>query len=350
MAFRRTLRMKLVFVTAMFFLVFITMSRRLLRTCGKDNTDCRAEIVPSHLEIPIYVLVLSSNPRSGSTFLAEMLSRIEQSVLFFEPLWTQESKPCIQDSACVERFLLDTFSCNFTGQFEAWLKSKPIFLRYFSPEAYECSTNLEDETIQKCIGNLTLRQICMDSKIRIVKSVRARMHSFARVMLDRKVNFKLIHLTKDPRGVMESIRHFPKWNQDPTKRCKGLEQDLDTYEVFSDRYPSKVLRVSYEMLCLQPSKEISKILGFIFETPPFVPASVEEYINSHTNMMWGKDSLSTHKVSEREYFAWRWRISKKLLASVEHEPSCLRSIQRLNHTVFDSIRRVRNVSISLFAT
>ncbi|XP_064083711.1 carbohydrate sulfotransferase 5-like [Macrobrachium nipponense] len=318
--------------------LFVTVSRRSLGTWD----------APSRPTFPIYVLILSSIPRSGSTFLAEMLASLEGSVLFFEPLWPLERGPCIKDDACVEEFLLDVLKCNYTGEFEAWLRSKHRFLRYFNPEASRCN-DLEGREKEQCIGNLVLRETCSKSPVRFVKVVRARMHSFSKVMLDPEVNFKLIHLTRDPRGAMESIVHFAGWNKDPAERCKGLEQDLDTYEVFSDRYPSKVHRVSYERLCLHPLEEVSKILGFIFDVRPFVPPSVKAYIDDHTKVMKDSDPLSTYKVSERAYFAWRWRISEGLLKSVEGEPTCLRPIQRLQHTVFGSLERVRNVSLQLFA-
>ncbi|XP_066944867.1 carbohydrate sulfotransferase 5-like [Macrobrachium rosenbergii] len=323
--------------------LLVTVSRRLLRTW--DEKIYGADTNPS---LPIYVLILSSIPRSGSTFLAEMLSSLEDSVLFFEPLWPLERGQCIQDDACVEKFLLGVFGCNFTGQFEDWLRSKPTFLRYFNPEASQCD-RLEGREKDQCFRSLPLRETCSNSTVRLVKVVRARMHSFSKVMADPEVNFKLVHLTRDPRGAMESISHFAGWDKDPAERCRGLEEDLDTYEVFSDRYPSKVFRVSYERLCLYPLQEVSKILGFVFDVPPFVPPPVEAYINDHTKVMKGKESLSTYKVSEREYFAWRWRISEGLLKSVEGEPTCLRPIQRLQHTVFGSLERVRNVSLQLFA-
>lgn len=294
---------------------------------------------------PLLVLVLSSMPRSGSTFLSDLLTNVVDSILFFEPLWkTEKNKQCMSNLTCVNKQLFDIFSCDFDEQFESWLKGYGLFFQYFNDEARECIKH-KNKTLKKtCVNRMELHKLCRSAPIRIVKVIRARLSWIETFLQDPLLNFKVIHLVRDPRGSLNSIRKFG-WVKDPPIRCGDLENDLITYDNFHKRFPSRVFQLNYELLCLYPTETTKNLFRFITGNASLTQ-KIKNFVDKHmTENISG--SMTTFRESKKHYDEWRYQISQIQLESIENEAACLNSIKRLNFGVFGSIEKCRNKSISL---
>ncbi|XP_071549855.1 carbohydrate sulfotransferase 3-like [Panulirus ornatus] len=296
---------------------------------------------------PLMVLLLSSMPRSGSTLLTEILSVPEESIVFFEPLWLLEKGKWIEDAQYVVKYLADVFTCAYKPDFEKWLKTKHLFLNFFNAKAKKCLAASDKEVKDPCVHDLSLRDMCLTSPVRIIKVIRTRLSWMEDLLTNPLLNVKLIHLARDPRASLTSIRRFKNWNKNPYDRCVGLEEDFKAYDELSFRYPSKVLQIHYEDLCLNPQDSTSSVYNFLYGSSR-VPEVVKKYIASHMKGGSRNENMSTFKNSSKEYEAWRFKIPPGLLKSVEEEPTCLRSIQYMRHTEFKTLTNVRNKSIPLF--
>lgn len=294
---------------------------------------------------PLLVLVLSSMPRSGSTFLSDLLTNVADSILFFEPLWkTEKNKRCMSNITCVNKQLFDIFTCNFDERFESWLKGYSLFFQYFNDEARECIKH-ENKTMKKvCVNRMEIHQLCRTAPIRIMKVIRARLSWIEIFLQDPLLNFKVIHLVRDPRGSLNSIRKFG-WVKDPPIRCRDLENDLITFDNFYRKFPSRVFQLNYELFCLH-SLQITKNLFSFVTGNASLPQNIKRFIDKHmTENISG--AMTTFRDSKKHYEEWRYQISEKQLKSIENEAACLNSIQRLNFVVFGSIEKCRNKSVPL---
>ncbi|XP_047475875.1 uncharacterized protein LOC125029779 [Penaeus chinensis] len=296
-------------------------------------------------EDPLFVLILSSLPRSGSTMLSEALSTLPGSVLFFEPLWIQEKTTCIDNEGCVADFLMDAFKCTYAEWFEAWLRSKHLFFNFFHPDVRKC-TRKGKRKDEECFSQIDVRALCRDAPVRLTKVIRSKLTFLENYVRDAD-NFKVIYLTRDPRGSLNSIAKFNTWNQDPHERCQSLEDDLFAYDLFSEIYPSKVLHVKYEDFCLHPENKTSEIMSFLTGNHT-IPQELRDYLAEHMSKRRGIRNMSTFKDSATEFQAWRNKITEDLLKKVESEPACASAVLKMGHRLFRSTRVARDLNISLF--
>ncbi|KAG0728297.1 Carbohydrate sulfotransferase 3 [Chionoecetes opilio] len=294
---------------------------------------------------PLVVLVLSSMPRGGSTLLVELLSTIQESVVLFEPLWFIEKIKCFEDEACLTTYLADVFSCSFKEDFETWLKGKGLFFHYFNEQARHCLAE-KNEAKATCLKDMNLRALCAAAPVVLVKVIRARLALLHNMLEDTLINLKVIHLTRDPRGSLNSIVRFG-WNSDPQSRCGDLEDDLKTFEKVRQVFPSRVMQVRYEQLCLAPEATTRDIFSFLYANAT-LPGPVSGFLAQH--MLSGvkkKGNMSTFKNSTQEFQAWRLKISENQLKVIEKEPTCQWSIKHMGHALFGSLAAANNLSLPL---
>lgn len=294
---------------------------------------------------PLVVVVLSSTPRGGSTLLTDLLSSLQGSVVVFEPLWLIEKTECYHDMACTSQYLSDVFSCRYKSDFEDWLKNKPLFFHFFSPEARSC-LGMTEEKKQACLNAMDLRERCRSAPLVVVKVIRARLAWMMKFLEDPQLNLKVIHLTRDPRGSINAITRFG-WNGNPHLRCSDLQDDMEIYEKLRQVFPRTVTQVHYEQLCLRPQETTKDILSFLFGNAT-LSASVSAFLEQH--MLGSRKiggNMSTTKNSSAEFDAWRYKISEQLLKTVEAEPVCVQVIKSLRHTFFGSISAATDSKIPL---
>lgn len=61
------------------------------------------------------------------------------------------------------------------------------------------------------------------------------------LLQDPEVNVAVIHLVRDPRGILLSYWKAG-WEQDPQKACDDLLDDLTNSQILRQQYPEKLVR------------------------------------------------------------------------------------------------------------
>jgi hypothetical protein len=256
-------------------------------------------------------------------------------------------QPEMQDDAFVTNFIMNKFICNIDSTFDKWLHGKHLFLSYFSDDTQRCALLESKSEITICYDAIDIRKKCLESKNRVMKLVRARIRSFKPFLGVKSVNLKIVHLYRDPRGIMNSVSKFgDDWLKNHTMWCKGLNDDLAAYESLSPVHPGNLMQVNYEKLSVDPEKMTKEIFKFVYGSEVLPPASVQ-YLESHTKQD-VKGAMSTVKKSSEIYQAWRNVISDSYLSAIENDSECRISIAKMKHAFFGSIEMAKNLSLSLF--
>ncbi|KAG7158914.1 carbohydrate sulfotransferase 5-like [Homarus americanus] len=295
------------------------------------------------------VLILSSLPRSGSTLVAELLATHHNSVLFFEPLSNPQMKPCLLNGTCVKEYISSIFKCTYERNFENWLKGKGLFLKYFHSSVSRCFGRPK-EGGGACRRKLDLRSLCQNASIRIVKVIRSRLSWLEGLLNDTSLKIKIIHLVRDPRGSLTSIKNLG-WNSKPSIRCSALQDDMCRYNNLLKKYPAKLTRLRLERLSMDPYGTVSDIYAFLYDGATLSKVTLQFLMEhmSATDTQPSGDNMDTQKNSLKEYQSWRWKITSELLKETEKEPACRATITQLGHVLFGSLHNARNSSIALTA-
>ena len=293
---------------------------------------------------PTMIILLSSTARSGSSFIGETLASIDSAVFFFEPLHRLEKAkdPCIEDPACVSEYLSKPLKCLYDEEFEKWLTNKAMFLEFFNKETRSCPKDGK-EIWRSCMREVDLRKTCTNAEVRITKVIRARLETLEPLMQSSD-NYKIIHLYRDPRGSINSIRKF-KWSKEVPQYCANIRDDIEAYDQLEKFYPDKVTQVVYDRFSEDPMQGAVNLFSFLRGNIP-LPHSVVDYIVSHTGST-VNGSMSRIKNSTAIVQKWRKEIPEKYLYEIESNEDCQFVLDRMGHTVFGSLDLVRNFSIPL---
>ncbi|KAK8391954.1 hypothetical protein O3P69_017516 [Scylla paramamosain] len=125
-----------------------------------------------------------------------------------------------------------------------------------------------------------VKDFCKDASFRLVKTIRARKSHVLPWLLLRE-DIKVVHLVRDPRGILNSVSHggniWTDRNRDAVYQCTSLSEDLDLEQLGPQRY----LRMRYEDLVDKPLEETTRVFSFM-GVP--VSSSVLTFLKEHTGM------------------------------------------------------------------
>ncbi|XP_066918545.1 carbohydrate sulfotransferase 1-like [Clytia hemisphaerica] len=266
--------------------------------------------------LPPKLIVLVSQPRSGSTFLGNVISKSIKSVYFYEPLYKYDTafKIDINFADQKERadydpmsgeYLRKVFACDFNDQ-QSWHR---IFESPFKVlSSNECQDEnakqgrhdgkgggVEGYKLNRCLPYFNSNQIqknCQRMNL-MVKLLEPRI-PFSDVkqlqnLLDYRAKYRVVYLIRDPRAAFLSLlktgwvaknHSGPGFTRYVEMRCNEMERNMrdvkELKNVITVRYediivkPSKTLRQLYDFLGDEDSKEIQKPLN---SQPCYVPKS-----------------------------------------------------------------------------
>ncbi|KAK4295588.1 hypothetical protein Pmani_031865 [Petrolisthes manimaculis] len=217
-------------------------------------------------------VLLLTYQRAGSSFAGELLtSGGGGSVYIYEPLY-------------VWRKLLGPGAKRGLERDSAWLLGDLLDCR---PQVLRAWGHMSYPYFHRRGSGGT--DWCGQSSFRLTKTIRAREH-FVHAWLQRRPDIKVLHLVRDPRGILYSVaRGGGMWsqnNKDAALQCGYMEKDLTLQQLGQHRY----LRVRYEDLVERPLEETQRVLGFLGQS---VNQEVMEYMKQHTAL--GNHTLQTHK-------------------------------------------------------
>ncbi|CAL4125612.1 unnamed protein product, partial [Meganyctiphanes norvegica] len=194
--------------------------------------------------VPVTKVLLLTYQRAGSSYTGELLTSGGNAMYVFEPLftWRKELGPD-RDPAkgpIYAHALGDLLDCH-PEVVRSW-HHKPF--TYFRAKPH----GVED--------------FCKDAPLRLLKTIRARA-SFVAPWLHTRPDIKVIHLTRDPRGMYDSVirggRIWSDNNRNVSLQCHNLQQDTKLHNMGPERY----LRLRYEDLVDRPLEETRKVFNFM---------------------------------------------------------------------------------------
>ncbi|KAL7640878.1 UNVERIFIED_CONTAM: hypothetical protein RMT77_008015 [Armadillidium vulgare] len=292
----------------------------------------------------VKIMIMSSMPRSGSTLLGELLSNYSRETkYYFEPDQYLEKNLCLKNDSCTVRFFNDLLSCKGNKTFHDWFKKKRFFFKFYDSKAKRCNNETDYKT---CVDEIDLNDDCRNSGLLLIKNIRTRL-KIVRDVLRTNKDLKIIHLIRDPRGSLWSIKRF-KWGVSEESRCKDFADDLKAFNGLKKRFPQRIINVSYELFSKEPLRETKRIFKFLFnlnDIPEVTANFLKEHLSPEADVT---GVMSTFKNATSQYQLWRRKISDDYLKKIENISDCREGILGMNHNLFNKVSKARNEKFSLF--
>lgn len=153
----------------------------------------------------------------------------------------------------------------------------------------------------------------------MIKSIRLTL-DFTIQLVKKMPDLKIIHLLRDPRGILDSRRHggYLKLDNFPLAAkvlCERMTHDLLTAEVLNKNYPDKYLKVYYESLAQHPQQG-AKLL-YDFSGLPLTNY-IKSYVTNITHGSQNSGYFSTvRKDSSKVSSKWRQTLPYKYVKLID---------------------------------
>ena len=305
-------------------------------------------------------IIIMSFPRSGSSFLGDIFNQHPRVLYLFEPVRTVQrsftenslfefnfSSSSYQNR--VFEFLEDITNCKFASE---------IFIRYLVPQDRFHSLALTSAPF--CLKNGT-SMVCHRLESHQLENVCKNNHSVfaAKILTPRILNpfgewtnekllqrclsdsaseCKIIHLVRDPRAVVESLKslRFFRRSHDPRRElswfvkkiCHQMEYDVRVGNLIRTSSPGGYKLIRFEDLAQYPllvANELYKFAGLeMLET-------ITEWLHAKTKSENGQGgAYSTSRDSNKVVSNWRTKMSAATVKIVEEY--CGTVMRQLNYT------------------
>jgi len=233
------------------------------------------------------------------------------------------------------------FSCNLTmldrSLFDrGFLRQKwTRKLMYAMQEFRGCNRRRRLESLAKCVEPLVSK--CRRSDVVAAKVIRLHM-SFADRLLSDDPRLRLIHVVRDPRGMVES------WRKLATKRgrrtsmkqtrlnarliCRRMMTDCRIRRRLEPKYPRRILLLRYEDLVTAADAVVRNVYGGLLQLA--LPSNVVDVINQQLNAASANGPTGTRRTNGTATATdWRRTIDSSLLAYVTD--TCRELLSELNY-------------------
>ena len=332
-----------------------------------DNKTVKPEVISSDksnttklLSNKVQVIILTQK-RSGSSFMGEIFNQNADFTYFFEPLSSMSTrlmKRLVKGdfTRYAKQILNGILQGDFTDMPEGWwsfhvpretcksLNLRPLVKLCGKSGPKKRSPKLSLLEKMKLLGKYT-----KNSKHIAIKTIRLQdMKLLKDFLTDSSLNVKILHLVRDPRGVINSRSRLREPNYDLIRRkgkgadevqdlCDHMERNLkyqDT-EWLRERY--KIIR--YEDAAEQPLKVASEIYHFLGLE---LPLSVNNWLQVNTNHSAGT-AFSITRDSKKAAHAWRSQIDYRKVTDIQKK--CPYPMAFMGYLPLNKIFDLRNLKI-----
>lgn len=243
------------------------------------------------------------------------------------------------------RLLQDTFvalfECDqFTVDIDV-LTSSMMLAGRKSSCLYRCANVKESSFKRKCIHRCM--QWCVTSNIRVIKTIRFRMLGVDR-LLRLLPDLKVIHLVRDPRGMLLSrimTGEYCIHDQSRTflRECGRVLSDRLAFKELSLKYPNRLITEYYEDIAVRPMQALTRVYRYLGLDKP--PMNVQTYLQRHTEGGLNKKMVPSVDIVH----GWRTKIAMPMAQSIDAQ--CSELYDELGYIPIKNINDLRNYSVSL---
>lgn len=278
--------------------------------------------------------------RAGSTFVGDILSSSPRTFYHFEPLHMfskdarLEPEPAKNASDLVGHLL----RCEFTRaqHYIRWVSANKFLFRrnHFLWALCGGQTAV-------CFKADYVAKVCARAPVQVMKITRLHMsqvQDWIAANGDIANSVKVVHLVRDPRGILASRRLLDWCNESKScahqdTLCSEIRADLDSFEILKRQFPNATYRLRYEDISVDPEKEtvaLFKALGLSYTT------SVSNFLKTHTRARKADalDPYSTRRNSSTVAFEWRKKLAYEDIADIQR--ACADVLLRLGYKTIDS--------------
>ncbi|XP_071792952.1 carbohydrate sulfotransferase 3-like [Asterias amurensis] len=312
-------------------------------------------------------IIILASMRTGSSFVGEMFGQNSDIFYLFEPGLALQTTLHQRGAVFLQPLhidLLDSiYQCNLTGYeyYSKWLSRQvPKQILKKAPAMYRvlCSKSNNSSHCGK-VTPQHFMQICMDLKKVAIKSIRiSDIGSLLPLIKDKRINLKVIHLVRDPRGMIASrvlaMNEVKKTTDKVESFTDGTRAALTNYcwnnlhntdvgknlPKFQDNY----LLLRYEDVSLDPHEAARRIYNFTGLGA--VPGNVSRWIQEHTSAHVA-GTYSTSRVSSQVYQSWRSSLSFPTVKTIEEVGTCSQMMQKFGYLPAKDQEHLTNLNISL---
>ncbi|KAJ8306999.1 hypothetical protein KUTeg_015083 [Tegillarca granosa] len=262
--------------------------------------------------------------RSGSTLTADIIEQSNDVFYVYEPLhsfpqqiYYTETQICnistgdcrhpeneLEDPNVVKINLFNILTCQFGN-----LTQRIYFDMRFHAKRSKAMNQYDkcrnNETHDICIEQL--EKLCHQKPIKSVKEIRITME-IANWLMGVIPNLKIIHLLRDPRGMLASQKsgHFIIDNAPTVAKaaCNRFQRDVLVTHKMSKIYPGRIKLIVYEEIAENPVQTLNKLYDFLGLT---VSQNITNYVLNITRS--GKENNGYYNVvrSDSVKTAYKWR-------------------------------------------
>ena len=289
---------------------FLTLELPTSKKSGKVNeTKEPKKLSKTKEEVnPVKIIVMSINPRSGSTFLSELLSSSPGSSLWYEPLrylyeepapqtfitktskrktskpekTISETKAAFNEVTTREKIKLirSYMNCDFEQAKDVILndKARNTVFRKSKSAFKNVDKRISPEVLDKG-GLKKIQTNCNETSIRVLKSIRLDVNDL-QSLLQQVDNFKIIGLVRDPRAVIMSLLGSPeKWSERMAD-MKTICRKVVAFSRSIERLGDQLMVLKYEDMMENINGAINDLITFT-QVPKGVKSNMKAFVKNH---------------------------------------------------------------------
>ncbi|CAL4069358.1 unnamed protein product, partial [Meganyctiphanes norvegica] len=271
--------------------------------------------------------------RSGSTFLGDLINNWPGTFYYFEPLRfiSENSEVPAMLEASSSALLRTLLSCSLDQRHLPFLQYITSARNNFMIRHNHRATPL-CRKVGACMDPSLHSLACSLHPMVLAKAVRLPLHAAVTLLKDRDLNLHVIHLVRDPRGVLKSRTRMPWCKSSSCSNletvCHAINRDAVTSKRLRSEFPNQYLLLRYEDLAQRPFPMTRRIFEFLnLPLMPELAIFLDQHTNQQAAMNSNKDGYSygslynTYRNSSVASSAWRTSITPELAREVN--PSCM---------------------------
>ena len=207
------------------------------------------------------------------------------------------------------------YKCNFS-----YSTFRPAKTSYAQIELMHCALTKRSNKATTICYNI-MRDKCLTSKLRVIKTIRMSM-GLTEYLLERIRNLKIVHLVRDPRGIIKSRTRGDFLREENKEQllsareiCKTFMADIYAADILKKKFPGRIKRFRYEDIAVNTSRSVQELYNFIGLD---VPASMPQWIKNHTSNgeYNGYYGLIRNDSSQIAY-QWKTSLSRRRIAETD---------------------------------